>query len=123
MFRNILIFLNIVLYLRNDINKYRHNKQIIASKYSNSVLIRQAKSQTNSIMKAKKTFRELYIEELNKPTAAQKFIRDVSELTHRSEVTVRFWLSGRQVPDELAQTIIAKKYNVDVKHLFPISDK
>lgn len=68
-------------------------------------------------MAAKKTFRELYDEELRKPTAAQQFIRDVSELTHRSEVTVRFWLSGRQVPDELAQTIIAKKYNVDVKCL------
>lgn len=45
-------------------------------------------------MAAKKTFRELYDEELRKPTAAQQFIRDVSELTHRSEVTVRFWLSG-----------------------------
>lgn len=70
-------------------------------------------------MVAKKTFRELYNEELGKPTAAQKFIKEVSELTHRSEITVRFWISGRQVPDELAQTIIAKKYNVDVKHLFP----
>lgn len=45
-------------------------------------------------MAAKKTFRELYDEELRKPTAAQQFIRDVSELTHRSEVTVRFWLSS-----------------------------
>ena len=92
-------------------------------KYSHSVLIRQAKKQINSIMAAKKTFRELYDEELRKPTAAQQFIRDVSELTHRSEVTVRFWLSGRQVPDELAQTIIAKKYNVDVKHLFPAKEE
>lgn len=74
-------------------------------------------------MAAKKTFRELYDEELRKPTAAQQFIRDVSELTHRSEATVRFWLSGRQVPDELAQTIIAKKYNVDVKHLFPAKEE
>ena len=74
-------------------------------------------------MAAKKTFRELYDEELRKPTAAQQFIRDVSELTHRSEVTVRFWLSGQQVPDELAQTIIAKKYNVDVKHLFPAKEE
>ena len=74
-------------------------------------------------MAAKKTFRELYDEELRKPTAAQQFIRDVSELTHRSEVTVRFWLSGRQGPDELAQTIIAKKYNVDVKHLFPAKEE
>lgn len=70
-------------------------------------------------MTAKKTFKELYNEELSKPTAAQKFVSEVSELTHRSEVTVRMWLSGRQVPDELAQTIIAKKFNVDVKSLFP----
>ena len=48
-------------------------------------------------MAAKKTFRELYDEELRKPTAAQQFIRDVSELTHRSEVTVRFWLSGWKI--------------------------
>lgn len=87
------------------------------------MLIRQAKKQINSIMAAKKTFRELYDEELRKPTAAQRFIREVSELTHRSEVTVRFWLSGRQVPDELAQTIIAQKYNVDVKHLFPAKEE
>lgn len=70
-------------------------------------------------MTAKKTFKELYDEELRKPTAAQKFVSEISELTHRSEVTVRMWLSGRQVPDELAQTIIAKKFNVDVKSLFP----
>lgn len=70
-------------------------------------------------MTAKKTFKELYDEELRKPTAAQKFVSEVSELTHRSEVTVRMWLSGRQVPDELAQTIIAKKFNVNVKSLFP----
>ena len=68
-------------------------------------------------MTAKKTFKELYDEELRKPTAA--FVREVSELTHRSEVTVRMWLSGRQVPDELAQTIIAERYKVDVKSLFP----
>lgn len=70
-------------------------------------------------MAAKKTFKELYEDELRKPTAAQKFVSEVSELTHRSEVTVRMWLSGRQVPDELAQTIIAQKFNVDVKSLFP----
>lgn len=70
-------------------------------------------------MATKKTFRELYDEELRKPTAAQRFVKDVAELTHRSEVTVRFWLAGRQVPDELAQSIIAAKYDVDVNYLFP----
>jgi hypothetical protein len=70
-------------------------------------------------MAAKKTFKELYEEELRKPTAAQEFVKEVSKITHRSEVTVRMWLSGRQVPDELAQTIIAERYKVDVKTLFP----
>ncbi len=70
-------------------------------------------------MAAKKTFKELYEDELRKPTAAQEFVNEVSEITHRSKVTVRMWLSGRQVPDELAQTIIADRYNVDVKSLFP----
>ncbi len=107
----------------HDRKSYRNNRFNLACKYRHSVLIRQAKKQINSIMAAKKTFRELYDEELRKPTAAQRFIREVSELTHRSEVTVRFWLSGRQVPDELAQTIIAQKYNVDVKHLFPSKEE
>ena len=70
-------------------------------------------------MATKKTFRELYDEELNKPSAAKLFIERVAELTHRSEVTVRFWLSGRQTPDELAQEVIAKNFGVDVKSLFP----
>lgn len=105
--------------MRNDNKSYRRNWFNIACKYRYNVLIRQVKQQINSIMAAKKTFRELYDEALNKPTAAQQFVKDISELTHRSEVTVRFWLSGRQVPDELAQTIIAEKYDVDVKHLFP----
>ena len=67
-------------------------------------------------MTAKKTFKELYDEELRKPTAAQKFVREVSELTHRSEVTVRMWLSGRQVPDELAQTTLCLNHSSLVKN-------
>jgi hypothetical protein len=29
------------------------------------------------------------------------------------------WLSGRQTPDELAKSIIAKEFNVSVDDLFP----
>lgn len=70
-------------------------------------------------MATKKTFKELYNEELNKPTAAQQFIKKVSELTHRSEATIRKWLSGTQYPDELTRVIIADKFNVDADFLFP----
>lgn len=68
---------------------------------------------------AKKTFQQLYEDEKQKPTAAQLFIQKVAEITHRKELTVRMWLSGRQTPDELAQSIIAKEFNVSVDDLFP----
>lgn len=67
----------------------------------------------------KKTFKALYEEQKKKPTAAQVFVSEVAALTKRSEATVRMWLSGQQVPDELAQTMIAEKYNVSIDSLFP----
>ena len=67
----------------------------------------------------KKTFEALYEEQKKKPTAAQVFVSEVATLTKRSEATVRMWLSGQQVPDELAQTMIAEKYNVSIDSLFP----
>ena len=67
----------------------------------------------------KKTFKALYEEQKKNPTAAQVFVSEVATLTKRSEATVRMWLSGQQVPDELAQTMIAEKYNVSIDSLFP----
>lgn len=66
-----------------------------------------------------KTFKALYEEQKKKPTAAQVFVSEVAALTKRSEATVRMWLSGQQVPDELAQTMIAEKYQVSIESLFP----
>ena len=74
----------------------------------------------NNMSMNKKSFRDLYEEEKKKPTSAQIFISDVAKLTKRSEATVRMWISGRQVPDELAQNMIAEKFNVDVETLFPL---
>lgn len=68
---------------------------------------------------AEKSLKMLYEEQKNKPTAAQLFISEIATLTHRSENTVRMWLSGRQVPDELAKSIIAEKFQVSVNSLFP----
>lgn len=66
-----------------------------------------------------KSFYSLYQEAKNQPTAAQLFIARVAKLTHRSEMTVRMWLSGCQTPDDLAQSVIAKDFGVDEKTLFP----
>ena len=65
-----------------------------------------------------KSFQDLYNEAKQKPTAAQIFISEVAELTHRSENTVRMWLVGRQTPDELTKSVIAEKYHVSIESLF-----
>lgn len=70
-------------------------------------------------MRTKKTFKALYLERKQMPTHAEMFIAEVAELTHRSTNTVKMWLLGRQVPDELTQSVIAKKYNLDINSLFP----
>ena len=74
----------------------------------------------NNMSMNQKSFRDLYEEEKKKPTSAQIFISDVAKLTKRSEATVRMWISGRQVPDELVQNMIADRFNVDVETLFPL---
>lgn len=68
---------------------------------------------------SQKTFIELYNEAKNQPTPAQKFISDVATITHRSEMTVRMWLTGRQLPDDLAKITIAEKFGVNADSLFP----
>lgn len=65
------------------------------------------------------TFKDLYLQEKEKPTPAQSFIEEVAELTKRSANTVRMWLQGNQVPDALAQSLIAERFNIDVSTLFP----
>ena len=70
-------------------------------------------------MNNKKTFKEMYEAERDKPTAAQEFIAMVANMTHRSTNTVKMWLSGRQIPDELARTIIAQHFKCDAEQLFP----
>lgn len=66
-----------------------------------------------------KTFRQLYEEEKNKATPAQSFIRKVAKMTHRRTTTVKMWVIGRQKPDELAKSIIARAYNCSAETLFP----
>ena len=65
-----------------------------------------------------KSFKECY-EEVSTMSPKKMWIQRIAKVTHRSEATVRMWLSGRQVPDELIQEIIAKELGVPVVGLFP----
>lgn len=65
-----------------------------------------------------KTFKEIY-EALPERTAPKsEFVKRIADVTKRSELTVRCWLSGRQVPDRLAQETIAEELGVPVDGLF-----
>ena len=66
-----------------------------------------------------KSLFDLYAEQKKKPTPAQIFVSELAALTHRSENTVKMWLCGRQFPDELTQSIIARRYNLNITGLFP----
>ena len=66
----------------------------------------------------KKTLKDLYNEAKNEPTPAQKFIAEVAEITNRSEVTVRMWLFGGQIPDPNVARTIGSHFNVDPDTLF-----
>lgn len=65
------------------------------------------------------TFLNLYEAAKKKPNPGAIFIKEVAELTHRSENTVRMWIWGRQQPDDLTKEVIAKHFNVSPDTLFP----
>lgn len=66
----------------------------------------------------KKTFKQMY-EELDPTPPKTAWIKRIAEVTMRSELTVRMWLSGRQIPEPLVQNIISKELGVPVEGLFP----
>lgn len=72
------------------------------------------------------TFVEFY-EQLPKrqavPTERTKFVRRVADACKRSEHTVLAWLSGRQRPDALTQSVIARLLKVPASELFPTEKK
>lgn len=65
------------------------------------------------------TFADLYEAAKKMPSPGAIFIKEVAELTHRSENTVRMWIWGRQQPDELTKDVIAKHFKVSADTLFP----
>lgn len=68
-----------------------------------------------------KTFKDCY-KEVSTMSPKKMWIQRIAKVTHRSEATVRMWLSGRQVPEVLIQEIIAKELGVPVEGLFPKID-
>ncbi len=74
--------------------------------------------------KKAKTFREIYesIDTSSVVSPKTQFIMRIAKATMRSENAVRMWINGRQIPDMLAQNVIAKELGVPVEGLFPSKD-
>ena len=108
------------LSLQRNRNNNCVNKHNMVTKIAKICASNEINTNQNNMSMNQKSFRDLYEEEKKKPTSAQIFVSDVAKLTKRSEATVRLWISGRQVPDELAQSLIAEKFNVDAETLFPL---
>lgn len=70
----------------------------------------------------KNTFREIY-DALDPVPPKTKWVQRIAKATMRSENAVRMWLNGRQTPDPLVQSIIAKELGVPVDGLFPVTTK
>lgn len=67
-------------------------------------------------------FKQIYQQEKMKDEAlkshAKTWIEDIASITHKSEQTVRMWLSGRQKPDELTMVILEKYLEIPKEELF-----
>lgn len=50
---------------------------------------------------------------------ATAFIREIAQVTKKSEIAVRRWLSGESEPDTLTKTVLAKHFNTTPDSLFP----
>lgn len=68
------------------------------------------------------TLKEIYAQTKEKPTPATSFIREIAEVTKKSEIAVRRWLSDSDsstVPDALTQEVLARHFNTTPENLFP----
>lgn len=58
-----------------------------------------------------------------KPTPPSLFVKKLAELTHRSESSVRKWLSGEVEPDMAVKEILSDYFNTPIEVLFPPKEK
>lgn len=70
------------------------------------------------------TLQELYKAEKKKPklrpaSPSELFVRDVMDVTKKSESAVRSWLGGKMRPGMLEQCVLAAHFGIDREELFP----
>lgn len=65
------------------------------------------------------TLKQLYDSARRQPTPAVAFIQEVMDVTQKTEITVRRWLSGEVVPDALTRSVLARHFNCEPDELFP----
>lgn len=66
------------------------------------------------------TLTQMYEKAKSQPTPAAAFIKEVTEVTKKSELSVRRWIAGDATPDALTQQVLAKHFNTTPAILFPI---
>lgn len=65
------------------------------------------------------TFKEHYKRAKAMPSPCQMFIKDIAQLTNRSEICVKKWLGGNYNPSKDTQQIIAEYLKEPAENLFP----
>lgn len=75
----------------------------------------------NEVM-SEMTFKQIY-DSLPVTPPKTAWIRRVAKVTKKSELTIRMWLSGRQTPDPLTQSVIEKELGIPAGVLFPPKTK
>ena len=69
------------------------------------------------------TLKELYNKATGQPkpqTPATAFIQEVADVTKKSEIAVRRWISGETIPDALTQEVLARHFDTTATELFPV---
>lgn len=65
------------------------------------------------------SFAECYYEKRKQPHPSVAFITEIANITHRSPIAVRKWVTGENNPDLNCQNIIANHLGIPREVLFP----
>ena len=65
------------------------------------------------------TLTQMYEKAKSQSTPAAAFIKEVAEVTKKSEIAVRRWIAGDATPDALTQEVLANHFNTTPENLFP----
>lgn len=65
------------------------------------------------------TLRERYEEVKNLPRPSVAMVRELCEVTKKTEAAVRRWINGEVLPDALTQEVLARHFKTSPSELFP----